>query len=53
LHSTFPRVLFARSNAAFVPFAGQLTALPPQPGWRLWTDDYSNLSQVLKSRKDD
>ncbi len=22
--------------------------IPPQPGWRLWTDDFNNLVQVLK-----
>jgi hypothetical protein len=22
--------------------------IPPQPGWRLWTDDFNNLLQVLK-----
>jgi SAM-dependent methyltransferase/MFS family permease len=53
LHSSSTWVLLSRSNAAFVPLAGELTALPPQPSWRLWTDDYSNLTQVLKSRKDD
>ncbi len=53
LHSSSTWVLLARSNAPFVPLAGALTALPPQPGWRMWTDDYSNLTQVLKSHKSD
>ncbi len=22
--------------------------ITPEPGWRLWTDDYNNLVQVLK-----
>jgi hypothetical protein len=21
---------------------------PPRPGWRLWTDDFNNLLQVLR-----
>jgi SAM-dependent methyltransferase len=51
LHSSSTWVMLARTNAPFVPLAGMLTALPPQPTWRMWTDDYSNLTQVLKSNK--
>ncbi len=51
LHSSSTWVLLTRNSGAFVPLAGQLIALPPQPTWRLWTDDYSNLTQVLKANK--
>jgi hypothetical protein len=53
LHSSSTWVLLARTNTPFVPLAGMLTALTPQPTWRMWTDDYSNLTQVLKSNKSD
>jgi spermidine synthase len=44
-------VLVSRSKSALE--AGAITARAPQgiedqPGWRAWTDDYSNLVQILK-----
>jgi SAM-dependent methyltransferase len=27
------------------------TEITPKPGWRLWTDDFNNIVQVLKSRE--
>ncbi len=51
LHSSSTWVLLARSAASFKALAGHVSALPPQPSWRLWTDDYNNLLQVLKGAK--
>jgi spermidine synthase len=51
LHSSSTWVLIARNNDAFKALAGKVTALPMQPSWRLWTDDYNNLVQVLKNHK--
>jgi SAM-dependent methyltransferase len=28
-------------------------AIEPRPGWRLWTDDFNNIVQVLKSRDEE
>jgi hypothetical protein len=49
LHSSSTWVLLARNSQPFVPLAGKVQALPEEPTWQLWTDDYNNLVQVLKS----
>jgi MFS family permease/SAM-dependent methyltransferase len=44
-------VLVSRDSAALKrPAIGERGAAPPEdrPGWRTWTDDYSNLIQILK-----
>jgi spermidine synthase len=49
LHSSSTWVLIARNMDAFKGLAGEVKALPEQPTWRLWTDDFNNLLQVLRA----
>jgi hypothetical protein len=48
LHTSSSWVLLARSSDAFKGLADNVTAVPMQPSWRMWTDDYNNLVQVLR-----
>ena len=35
------------------PIEETAETIEPNPGWRLWTDDFNNIVQVLKSRDDE
>jgi SAM-dependent methyltransferase len=35
------------------PIEETAETIEPHPGWRLWTDDFNNIVQVLKSRDDE
>ena len=55
LRSRSDWVLVSRSQAALEhPLIRQAGAVVPEerPDWRTWTDDYSNLVQIFKSRSE-
>jgi SAM-dependent methyltransferase len=48
LHTISTWVLLSRTTDALKGLANEVTAVPKQPSWKMWTDDYNNLFQVLK-----